>query len=334
MKRYDSLKRILEKRKCFKLVCGAGNEDPLQVKRLAAIFTVAGASILDISANLEIVSAAKEGIEEGYRLARILGKKVATRPYINVSVGLKGDPHVRKAKIEKSACNRCGKCITVCPQKAINTDYIVKEYLCIGCARCKTVCPRNAVSLFERRIDIKKILPDCVKAGVEIMELHASTLDEKDVFEDWKVLNNVIKYNFISMCLDRSILSDSQLIDRITKAYKITGERFIVQADGIPMSGENDDYNCTLQAVACADIVGKSRLPVKILLSGGTNSKTGLLSKQCAVMANGVAIGSFARKVVGELISNNEFEKSMPMIKKAVTVAEKLIKINIGAISG
>jgi hypothetical protein len=117
-------------------------------------------------------------------------------------------------------------------------------------------------------------------------------------------------------------------------AYALSGERLIIQADGIPMSGsEKDDYNNTLQAIACADIVQKSGVPVKIVLSGGTNSKTGLLAKQCGIAAHGVAIGSFARKIVKEFISNNNFYNSKSLIKKAVSVADKLIRVNLEAIS-
>ena len=38
---------------------------------------------------------------------------------------------------------------------------------------------------------------------------------------------------------------------------EICPDRMIVQADGIPMAGGEDDYRTTLQAVACADIVDK-----------------------------------------------------------------------------
>ena len=60
---------------------------------------------------------------------------------------------------------------------------------------------------------------------------------------------------------------------------EICPDRMIVQADGIPMGGGDDDYRTTLQAVACADIVDKFSLPVHILLSGGTNSKSIQLSE-------------------------------------------------------
>ncbi|MFA5099327.1 MAG: 4Fe-4S binding protein [Candidatus Omnitrophota bacterium] len=334
MDRYEHLKSIFDRRECFKLVCGAGNENCDEVRKLAFVYTIAGAAILDLSARTDIIDAAQKGVEQAYKAAGSLGRHIAFRPYLNVSIGIKGDPHVRKALIDRSVCTACGKCIEVCEQRAIGGDYAVRGSLCIGCGRCVTVCPAKAVGFTHTRIDPAAVLPQCLRLGVETLELHAVTLDEKGVFDDWKTLNALGTGNYISMCLDRSLLSDSELVNRVRKAYLATGERFIVQADGFPMSGEKDDFNCTLQAVACADIVQKSGIPVKILLSGGTNSKTGALAKQCGVAAHGVAVGSFARKIVRDFIMHQDFDGNIPLIEKAVSAAENLVKSNIEAIRG
>jgi hypothetical protein len=123
-------------------------------------------------------------------------------------------------------------------------------------------------------------------------------------------------------------------MDRIRTLYAVAGERMIVQADGVPMSGEGDDFNTTLQAVACADVVGKGGVPVVILLSGGTNSKTGPLARQCGVRAHGVAVGSFARKQVRHLLARPDFDEDMEAVEQALAIAENLIQSNIEAIRG
>ncbi|MBN1354306.1 MAG: 4Fe-4S ferredoxin, partial [Candidatus Omnitrophica bacterium] len=94
-----------------------------------------------------------------------------------------------------------------------------------------------------------------------------------------------------------------------------------------------DDYNTTLQAVACADIVHKGGIPAMVLLSGGTNSRTGKLAAQCGVRANGVAIGTFARKLVKDVIKKDDFYSNMSAIKDAVSMAENLINENLGALN-
>lgn len=334
-KRYLILRRIFEARKCFKLVCGAGNEDPQEVRRLAFVFTLAGATMLDLSANVPVVKAAAEGIKMAYAFAPALNKKIPLKPYLNVSIGLKGDPHIRKAGIDRKICSKCGRCIQKCAQEAIAEDFIVKEYRCVGCGYCEAACPKKAVNFAAKRADFNKILPECIANGVETLELHAVVEDDGDVFRDWQLLNDLVKDNFISMCIDRSLLSNKRFNERVKKAYQISGERLIVQADGIPMSGaEGDTYNNTLQAVACADIVQKSGIPAMVLLSGGTNSKTGILSRQCNVTAHGVAVGSFARMLVRDQIKRDDFDNNVSLIKKTAAKAEKLVKANIEAISG
>jgi len=334
MTRYEKLREILGQRKYFKLVCGAGNEDADEVRRLTTIYALGGATAFDVSANVDVVRAARKGIEIAYTTAPTLGKEIKTRPYINVSIGLKGDPHVRKAQIQSKFCTSCGACRKVCKQEAITESFVVKDYRCIGCGDCEKVCSVSAIEYIHKKADFYHILPQCEREGAETMELHAVTLDDEGTLEDWKLLNKIITHNYISMCLDRSLLSDKHLVKRVKQAYEITGERSMIQADGFPMSGEGDDYNTTLQAVACADIVRKSGIPVMILLSGGTNSKTGLLAKQCGVVANGVAIGSWARKIVKEFIKREDFDSNLDILKKAVVRAEELIQPNIEAISG
>ena len=48
----------------------------------------------------------------------------------------------------------------------------------------------------------------------------------------------------------------------------------IIQADGIAMSGSDDKYGTTLQAVATAQLFQNANFPVYIMMSGGTNTKS------------------------------------------------------------
>ena len=98
--RFESLRALLEKGKFFKLICGAGNENSEEVRRLAVIYTLAGATGFDVSATPSVVSSCKAGIDTAIRLAPQLGVDVSLRPFITVSVGMPGDHHVRKAIID------------------------------------------------------------------------------------------------------------------------------------------------------------------------------------------------------------------------------------------
>ena len=84
------LQDLLEKRNCFKLVCGAGNEDAAEVEKLVALYAKAGCRLFDLSAKEEVLDAAKRG----------LAKAGVNDAYLCVSVGIKGDPHISKAQID------------------------------------------------------------------------------------------------------------------------------------------------------------------------------------------------------------------------------------------
>ena len=78
--RFEVLKKILNQETCFKMICGAGNEDAPYVKKLALVYTLAGAKILDISANVNVVKHAFKGIDLAYKLSKKLNIKFEVRP--------------------------------------------------------------------------------------------------------------------------------------------------------------------------------------------------------------------------------------------------------------
>lgn len=49
------LKELLEAKKCFKLVCGAGNEDASEVEKLVALYSAAGCKFSICLQNLKLL---------------------------------------------------------------------------------------------------------------------------------------------------------------------------------------------------------------------------------------------------------------------------------------
>lgn len=183
--------------------------------------------------------------------------------------------------------------------------------------------------MYEKDINVKEILPYMVENGVEMLELHIMGHDKKDLDYKWGVINDC-NPKYASICIDREFFGNKEVIDRVRnmiahrKPYTT-----IVQADGIPMSGSDDSYKTTLQAVAMAEIIQNANLPVHIVLSGGTNSKTAELAKLCGINYWGIAIGSWARRVVKPYINSSDFWDCLECQHKSIEKAKELVKVSV-----
>jgi len=91
--RVNLYKDLLSRSSYFKLVCGAGFEESTEVEYLTFIYTMAGCSGFDVSANPEIVRAAKRGIRKAIEKSKELRIDIEFEPLITVSVGMPGDHH-------------------------------------------------------------------------------------------------------------------------------------------------------------------------------------------------------------------------------------------------
>lgn len=308
------LKDLLDTKHCFKLVCGAGNEDIEDIKRLVYIYAIAGCRLFDLSANEDVISAAREALE----MAKVYDA------YLCISVGIKGDPHIKKAVIDYDRCVNCGACEEVCPEGAI-WEATVKHDKCVGCGKCWRVCSRAAISYISEEKNLADVLPAIVDKGIDCIELHAMSCDEGEIFSKWKYICDNYE-GLLSICISRDQLSDEALVQRVKKMLE--GRKpysTIIQADGFPLSGGDDNYKSTLQAVATAEIVQNAKLPVYLVLSGGTNSKTTELAKMCEISYHGVAVGSYARKIVREYVESSEFWTNPEVVNKALVAAKQLV---------
>jgi NAD-dependent dihydropyrimidine dehydrogenase PreA subunit len=346
--RFEVMEKLLADSKYFKLVCGAGNENPEEVHKLAFVYTLAGAKGFDVAANPSIVTSCLDGINKAFDLSKKFSVSLQTRPFITVSVGMPGDHHVRKSEIHLDECIKCNLCIPVCPTDAIPDSLVVIEDKCIGCGTCSAVCPKQeAITYRHNERALEEVLPKCLEAGAEHIELHAAIAEDDTIMEEWSLVNRINTKGHNSMCLDRLHLSNFAFEERVRKAHAIAGDRLIIQSDGYPMSGGVDDYNTTLQAVATADVLNKAfnmmlrksnntliytkrSMKIKQLLSGGTNSLTAELANNANVRWHGVSLGTFARNLIKDEIQTPDFDSDFVLQRAAVEKAHKLIVDNIG----
>jgi len=278
-----------------KLVCGAGNEDAVEVENLVHLYANNGFRYFDLSAKPEIIEAAMRGLE------------LSGEPgYLNISVGIPGDPHANKAGIDATACIGCKECVKVCPNGAIFDPPFVKTSKCVGCGRCAPVCPTDAIMYYSVAKPILEVIPPLVeKYPISSIELHMVG-DIEEGKKQWKDLNKCFK-GMLSLCIDRSLLGDKDLIELIKWCIKDRKPHTtIIQADGCPMSGDENE-GTTLQAIAFAQIVDRAHLPVYLMVSGGTNQYTIKGLRQYGVRYDGIAYGTYGRQLVRNAIRNKEF---------------------------
>lgn len=316
------LKDLLEAKKCFKLVCGAGNEDVQEVEKLVTIYSFAGCNFFDLCAKTEIVDAAKRG------LARA---GIKEDRYICVSVGIDGDPHITKAVIDQQKCVKCGKCKQICPHDAIIEldKYKVKKERCIGCMQCAKSCPKQAIEMVSQLQDYDEVLPAIIEKGIDCIEFHAISTDEKDVMDKWLQINDYFD-GMLCISIDRSELGDRKLKERVKKMLGIRKPyTTIIQADGIAMSGSDDEFGTTLQAVATAQLFQNAQMPAYIMMSGGTNTKSIELASMCNVYPHCLAVGSYARKIVKEFLMADDLFTNSEKMNQAVSIAKSLVDVII-----
>ncbi len=316
------LKDFLENKNCFKLVCGAGNEDAEEVEKLVTIYSKAGCNFFDVCAKSEIVDAAKKGI---------INSGITANRYICVSVGIDGDPHITKANIDENKCIGCGSCKSICQHEAIifNEKYNVKKERCLGCSQCANSCPQKAITMESKLIDYKGVLPELIKKGIDCIEFHAISEDEIDVDEKWTQINEMFN-GMLCISLDRSELGDRKLKERVSRMISSRKPySTIIQADGIAMSGNDDELGTTLQAVATAQLFQNAEMPVYIMMSGGTNNKSTELAKQCGVRPHCLAVGSYARKIVKKYLVMDNILQNQQALNEAVKIAKSLIDTSL-----
>lgn len=306
------LKELLEKGKVFKLICGATNLDTQQIESLIRIFGLAGCRFFDVSCTKNAIRAAKKSLLE------------IENAYLCASIGVSEDAHLKKAQIDKKNCKNCQKCNEICPQNAIKNQEIDKNK-CVGCQMCKKVCPQDCITFENAIFDLDKAIKIAKEENVDCIELHCSIKDKTTIIKAFEKINRQFE-KIISISIDRSKLGDDELLKLLTEMVN-TRESYttIIQAEGYPVAGGKNTLGTTLQTIATAELITRQQIPAYVFLSGGVNEKSFSLAKACDVGVCGIAMGSYARKFVKEFL-NKDFKKEPEMFKKAVELAQNLMK--------
>lgn len=311
----------------FKFIGGANLRDLPTIERLATLYALAGAAIVDVAAEPEVVAAAQAGIARArgwlaeapvwLSEAHGDGPLPDLDPLVMVSITLTGDRHTEIAVVEDIMCVKCDRCTPVCPPNSI-INGIVADPICTGCGLCLPVCPTDCITLVQRETH-----PDadaCWAAGAAALEIHTGAADQAEmaatrpVAADWQRRGGLLSYS----------LDGKQLgYPRVLALSRELGEAgVIIQADGKPISGTTGDHS-TIPALRLARAIGRLGTGAWVQPAGGANDRTGPLAMRHGVAIAGVGMGSFARKIAKELEAGADAPADWA---RAVSAARALVR--------
>ena len=79
------------------------------------------------------------------------------------------------------------------------------------------ICPKNHIISYRHpKNELNKLLPECLKAGAESIELHARVSEDDLTIEEWEIVKKSNPDQFNSICLDRlNLIFLENRIDKI-----------------------------------------------------------------------------------------------------------------------
>jgi len=323
-------KKILEdlrKREYFKVIVGASVYDTELIYKLSFVYTMAGASAIDISPLTSSIKAAKKGINLALKMVSQLGIETYNyEPAIVTSIGQMEDMHFLKASINEDTCQKCGSCAKICPDGCIIIENLhIDESLCRGCGWCVQTCKSKAISLKpSQNEDIPIILEKCIRSGADFVELHLSGVNEEVFRETLSCAKKIVSDDdLLSVVLGSGVMSPVEIVNRakiITTFHPKS--KTIIQADGAPMS------NTDIPALDIANFLlyNDELNGMWIQVSGGVNKYTRIKADFLGLKINGTGLGISSLKAVRDEISRSDFFDNPRLIKKAVETANELIK--------
>lgn len=300
----------LERRRFFKLICGASFTEAIKAGQLAAVYAEAGCDCVDIAADPLVVAAVTKALNS-------LPQQVEP-PLLMVSLNVDGDPHFRKVVVEEEGCIACDACVPSCPTEALTmgaTVIKVAEPLCYGCNRCVPVCPTDA--LITRPLEqLPELLEACLThPQLEAVELHANSLDEEALTRFYKKVGPLLRGKLVSLCfrvpehtgtneLKETLTIYLDAFEQLSNNVGVTA--CFLQIDGKPMTGEAGRSALSLPALnSAAWLLEENLLPSEwpVTISGGINEATARwLRKPTYQAIAGVGMGSVARKAVWSML--------------------------------
>ncbi len=298
MSAFDELKQG----RLLKVISGAAVNDPIDVYRYSVIWTLAGASMIDVCSDYHVVKAAVKGRNDAIeRFGLPEGQTL-----VMASPTLPGDVHRLKAELIAERCTNCEVCLPpVCPDDCILTGpktIVIEAPKCRGCNSCVEICPEQALKLVPMPTPpLATAVQVAQEAGADSVELHLSGESPASVRKHlesvWPVLE---ERTIVSVCVGSQQSSPGDVVQILRQIDEVRrGRPMIIQADGSTMGGRPG----ALQALALAELVLEVNLPnLWVIASGSVTELTWETAARHGLGIGGVGIGIRARELVREAL--------------------------------
>ena len=323
----------LKQKHFFKLVCGASLTDVQMIENLCFVFTIAGAHVIDLAPKADVIFAARRGIKKALNSQF----SILNSPLLMASIQLDKDPHFRKVEVDYSLCDLCSACVKICPTQAFTIEdrkFIYSIERCYGCGICPSYCHVSALEMIDTKPTPIETLKEMILLDVDAIEFHFGENFQK-LEEIWSDVVRVCHSKLLlSFSIGSGLMSEQQIKNAANLCYKLAGKDIILQCDGTPMSGGIDakldkkhkngqlGYKKDNPSLQVAKIIEEEKLPVYLQISGGTNETSYAMAHEAGININGVAIGSYARKLLMPYLNNLEDKKKL---EEAINIAKSLV---------
>ena len=324
----------LEKKESFKLICGASLTSPSIIEGLSMLYSIAGASFIDITPARPAIQSALKGIQKAKKIFEDNPKKYCyfNEPSLMLSLNIDDDHHFNTAYIDSNVCNGCQQCIPECSFGAIilmkpGTGISIDDNICYGCGNCTSKCPSSAISLVKNVVDLETVLTKLIDSSITGLEIHAGTSSIDDICKYYKKVaskleNTTLENMLFSFSLESALYNANEFVDYANTISSLTTRKAVIQVDGTPMSG-NTSPASSLQSLASGQILIKNNVNAYIQLAGGINHLTKKHINTFGIDSNGIAMGTFARKIVWPYLQNLDDNR---VFEKAQRIATNLVK--------
>lgn len=285
----------LECRRLFKLICGASFRNRDVVRWLSQVFTHAGAHLIDVGPQPELVEAARAGI----RQAQTEG--APGEPVVMVSLEVNADQHFTRIQVDRDQCVDCSLCVEYCPHGVFSFSDHLEARLdnCIGCRACLPACYYDALRMVPRddQLALQDLLTGCWEAGARALELHTGDGNWAPIADLYGLIERE-KWPLLSFSIGNYAGQEGRVSQMAQAVHALAGSGIILQIDGKPISGREGEES-TIPSLELAREISPLGLPVYLQVAGGANRHSGRLAKAMDIPIHGVGMGSFAKAYLG-----------------------------------